>query len=317
MLRRVEKILTDGGIEKNEARAEAKLLVCEVLGFSVEEILAGKMAQNDVDGANNAHRRVCTNGEAEIMDKILDLAKKRVETKAPIQHILGFSYFMGDKFFVDENVLIPRPETELLVQSTVEIVQNNFKDYKKTLSILDIGTGTGCIPCEISKMLLDKGFCDVEIMGVDISTDALHVAIKNMEALGQQRRVIFRKSDIYSGLRPIDKFDIIVSNPPYIPISARETLQDEVKNFDPDLALFAADDMGVEFYERIINGAKKHLKALDNNDFESGYLLFELGFTNGVSQAPIVSKIAQAHGFKIEFVREDLAGIKRVICFSI
>ena len=133
----------------------------------------------------------------------------------------------------------------------------------------------------------------------------------------------------------MDKFNIIVSNPPYIPISARETLQDEVKNFDPDLALFTSDDMGVEFYERIITGAKKHLKACDDKSFdilncgneacgaglnatenEKGYLLFELGFTNGISQAPIVSKIAQEHGFRLEFIREDLAGIKRVICFS-
>ncbi len=292
MIRQVEKILTQGGIEKSEARAEAELIVTEISGLKIEKILILSSGEEFSDS---------------IKAKILNIAEQRIKTKAPIQHILGFAYFMGDKFFVDKNVLIPRPETELLVNCAAKIGRKitSAKGFQGPLNILDIGTGCGCIPIEISKSLSDV---PLEAMGVDISTDALRVAIKNMETLGEQRRVIFRKSDVFSGLRPIDKFDIIVSNPPYIPISARLTLQNEVKNFDPDLALFAPDKDGVEFYKRILEGAKKHLKP-------NGYVLFEIGFTNSISQAPIVSALGEQNGFKLEFIEKDLAGIERVMCF--
>ena len=222
MIKQVEKILIQAGIGQGEARAEAELIVCEISGLKIEEILMGCKVS------------------ALASKKILGIAEKRAKTKAPIQHILGFSYFMNDKFFVDENVLIPRPETELLVRCAADVASKTIEKqgFQGPLNILDIGTGTGCIPIEISKALPD---IPLEAMGVDISVDALRVAIKNMEALGEQRRVIFRKSDVFKGLRPIDKFDIIVSNPPYIPLSAKETLQDEVKNFDPELALFTKD----------------------------------------------------------------------------
>ncbi len=323
MIKKIEKYLIENGIEKSEAKAEANLIVCEVSGMTIENILSGKKIQNE--------------------DKIWDVAKKRAQTKAPIQHILGFAYFMGDKFFVNENVLIPRPETELLVQSAVKIAkriqgfkqteitqnkvkldtesktkdtisQRNLKEPDKnkmvnkdtkqaeTLTILDIGAGSGCVGIEISKLLVfDK---DIEIMGVDISTDALQTAIKNMESLGAQRRVIFRKSDIFSGLRENDKFDIIVSNPPYIPLSDKNNLQDEVKNFEPHLALFAKDKDGIEFYDKILKDAKKHLKT-------PGYVLFELG----INQAEKVAEIGQKYGFTLEFVEKDLSEIERVICF--
>ena len=260
----VQNILTQEGIAPNEARAEANLIITEISGLRIEEILAGKSISDNAES------------------KILDIARRRAETGAPIQHLLGFAYFMDDKFYVNKDVLIPRPETELLVRAAVDIIRQNLttEAFSGTVNVLDIGTGTGCIPIEISKALPDV---PMELMGVDISTDALRVAIKNMEALGEQRRVIFRKSDIFKGLRPIDKFDIIVSNPPYIPISAKNTLQDEVKNFDPDLALFAPDKDGVEFYARILEDAKNHLKP-------NGYVLFELGFTNGVSQSVIVDR---------------------------
>lgn len=287
----VQEILVQGGIEAGEARAEANLIITEISGLRIEEILAGKSISDNAES------------------KILETANLRAETGTPIQHLLGSAYFMGDKFYVNKDVLIPRPETELLVRAAVDIIRQNLttEAFSGTVNVLDIGTGTGCIPIEISKALPDV---PMELMGVDISTDALRVAIKNMEALGEQRRVIFRKSDIFKGLRPIDKFDIIVSNPPYIPISARETLQDEVKNFDPDLALFAPDKDGVEFYASILEDAKNHLKP-------NGYVLFELGFTNGVSQSAIVSKIAENYGFTVQFMEKDLSGTDRVIGFRL
>ncbi len=115
---------------------------------------------------------------------------------------------------------------------------------------------------------------------MDISTSALHVALKNMEALVQERRVVFRKSDIFSSIYDDEKFDIIVSNPPYIPILAKDTLDDVVKNFDPSIALFTQDKDGVEFYEKILKGAKKHLKP-------NGYVLLKLVLQTGFLKAPL------------------------------
>lgn len=338
IIKKIENFFKENGIESNDSRAEANFLVCAASGLSIEEIITGVNIQNE--------------------DEIWNLAKKRVETKAPIQHIAGFSYFMGDKFFVTPDVLIPRPETEILVQKSVEIVKklagqviegstkkHSNKDVlggqnlvSKSFNILDIGTGSGCIALEIAKNLPELACVDksagatsstlqaigqnnnvqalksaaapsLEVLGVDISTSALQVALKNMEALGQERRVVFRKSDIFSSIYDDEKFDIIVSNPPYIPILAKDTLDDVVKNFDPSIALFAQDKDGVEFYEKILKGAKKHLKP-------NGYVFFEIGFTNGISQSTIVAEIARSCGFAMEFIEKDLSGIDRVMGFS-
>ncbi len=308
VIKRIQKFFMENGLEANDARAEAEFLVCGISGFSIEEIITGCAIQNE--------------------DEIWALARKRVETGAPIQHLTGFSYFMGDKFFVNSDVLIPRPETEILVQKAVDIARNTGKNPAGgDLKILDIGTGTGCIAIEISKNLPEFNCADntcgltgcgaetaggrtLEVIGIDISTAALRIAIKNMEALEQQRRVVFRKSDIFSSIYEDEKFDIIVSNPPYIPLSLKDTLDDNVKNFDPHLALFAGDKDGVEFYRRILEGAKKHLKP-------NGYVLFELGFTNGISQSGIVSEIARKQGFDLKFIEKDLSKIDRVICFQL
>ena len=201
---------------------------------------------------------------------------------------------MGEKYIVNENVLIPRDETEILVEKAYDLVKNN----KNKIDILDIGVGSGCISCALAKKLKNK---EIEILGVDISIDALEVAIENINKLDLVRKVILRKSDIYSKIRPIEKFDLIISNPPYIPIRQKENLQNEVKNFDPDLALFAADEMGIEFYTRIINGAKNCLKP-------NGFIAFELG----INQANLVSKMLEKD-FKNIQITPDLAQIERVI----
>lgn len=272
MIKTVENILKQGGIE--EYKAEAKLIVLELSGLKLEEILLGKNIENS--------------------EKIIELAKKRVETKAPIQHLLGFSQFMGEKYLVNENVLIPRDETEILVNSAYELIKN----IKTKIDILDIGVGSGCISCALAKKLKDK---DIEILGVDISLEALEVAIENINKLDLVRKVILRKSDVYSKIRPIEKFDLIVSNPPYIPINERKNLQNEVKDFDPELALFAFDEKGIEFYKRIIEGAPNCLKP-------EGFIAFELG----INQAQFVKELLEKDFKNIEIVN-DLAGIERVI----
>ena len=219
-------------------------------------------------------------------EKILEVAKKRVETKVPIQHLLGFSRFMGEKYIVNSNVLIPRDETEILVNCAYDLIKN----HQNKLDILDIGVGSGCISCALAKKLKDK---EIEILGVDISTDALEVAIENVSKLDLVRKVILRKSDIYSKIRPIEKFDLIISNPPYIPLKERENLQNEVKNFDPELALFASDENGVEFYARIIKGAINCLKP-------NGFIAFELG----INQAQIVKNILEKEFKNIEITKD-------------
>ena len=272
MIKTVENILKQGEIE--EYQAEAKLIVLELSGLKLEEILLGKEIENK--------------------DKILELAQKRAQTKAPIQHLLGCANFMGEKYLVNENVLIPRDETEILVNSAYNLIKN----INSKIDILDIGVGSGCISCALAKKLKDK---NIEILGVDISLEALVIAIENINKLDLVRKVILRKSDVYSKIRECEKFDLIVSNPPYIPICEKEKLQDEVKNFDPELALFAPDEKGVVFYSRIIEGALNSLKP-------NGFLAMELG----INQADLVKNMLEKDFKNIEIIK-DLAGIERVI----
>jgi len=272
MIKTIENILKEGKIQ--EYQAEAKMLVLEVSGLNLEEILLGKKIENE--------------------EKIIELAKKRVETKAPIQHILGFARFMGEKYIVNRNVLIPRDETEILVNKAYDLVKN----IDSKIDILDIGVGSGCISCALAKKLKEK---EIEILGVDVSLEALEVAIENINKLDLVRKVILRKSDVYSKVRDCEKFDLIVSNPPYIPLAEKENLQEEVKNFDPELALFASDNDGVEFYEKIILGAPFFLK-------QNGFLAFELG----INQANLVKNMLEKNFENVEIIK-DLAGIERVI----
>ena len=276
MIKLIENILKKGGIE--EYQAEAKLIVLEKSGLSLEEILLGKKISSK--------------------DEIIALANKRVETKRPIQYLLGFSYFMGEKYIVNENVLIPRDETEILVNEAYELLKNK----KEKLDILDIGVGSGCISCALAKKLKDK---EIEILGVDISLDAIKIALDNINKLDLIRKVILRKSDVYSKIRECEKFDLIISNPPYIPISEKDNLQNEVQKFEPHLALFAQDENGIDFYEKIIKNAPNFLK-------KDGYLVFELG----INQAKLVKDLL-LKDFKNIKITKDLQGIERVICAQI
>ena len=266
------KILTEAGIEQNEAKIEVELILEKVTGKKLEELLF----INEFD-------------EVQIMPYI----KERIETKKPIQYILGYAHFMGEKFIVNSDVLIPRDETEILIR---EINKEIFKGAK----ILDIGTGSGIIPCMVGKYSKEKNY-DVEILGVDISNGAIHIALDNVKKLNLIRTCIFRKSDIFSNVRGDEKFDIIVSNPPYIPKKMYETIQDEVK-FEPYNALFTSDDNGLYFYKKIIADAPRFLN-------KSGFILFELM----QGQADDVFKLLLENGFKNIQIIKDLANIERVI----
>ncbi|MBO6087386.1 peptide chain release factor N(5)-glutamine methyltransferase [bacterium] len=271
-IQEILKILTDAGIEENEANIEVKLLLEHFANFSVKDFILGKkLTQNQ-------------------LNIVLKKAELRAKTRQPIQHILGFSYFMGEKFIVNPSVLIPRDETEILVRKAVEIINKKGLKYA-----LDIGTGSGCIACMIAKLT------DAQIIGLDISTDALNTALDNASELNLYNKAIFRKSDIFSNVKQGETFDIIVSNPPYIPPSQKNSIQKEV-TFDPENALFTTDENGLEFYEKITSKAPE---VLDKN----GYLLFELG----INQSKDVENIMLSYGFKDIEIIKDLAGIDRVI----
>lgn len=268
----IVKILTDSGIEPNEANVEVKLLIEHFANYGYKEIIMGKKLT------------------AEKLELVKEKAELRAKTHQPIQHIIGLADFMGEKFIVNPSVLIPRDETEILVRKAIDIINtNNFK------MILDVGTGSGCIACMIAKRT------DSQVIGLDISSDALRTALDNASKLNLNNRAIFRKSDIFSNVKEGETFDMIVSNPPYIPPVEKEKIQEEVK-FDPEIALFTKDEKGLEFYEKI---TKEAIKVLN----KGGYLMYELG----IGQSEDVKRIMQEVGFtKIE-IQKDLAGIDRII----
>ncbi len=271
-IQEIVKILIDAGIEPNEANVEVKLLIEHFAGFGVKDIIMGKKL------------------DLQKLELVKEKAELRARTRQPVQHIIGFTDFMGEKFIVNKNVLIPRDETEILVRKAVEIInENNFK------MALDVGTGTGCIACMIAKLT------DCQVIGLDISNEALNTALDNASRLNLFNKAIFRKSDIFSNVKPGESFDIIVSNPPYIPPCEKNNIQPEVK-FDPEIALFTKDEKGLEFYEKIVKNAPAILN-------KGGYLLFELG----IGQAEDVREIMEYAGFgRIEIIK-DLADIERVI----
>ncbi len=268
----IVKILTDSGIEPNEANVEVKLLIEHFAGYSLVDILMGKKLDENK------------------LKIVAEKAKLRAETHQPIQHIIGLADFMGEKFVVNPDVLIPRDETEILVRKAIEIIKTN--GYKIAL---DMCTGSGCIACMIAKLT------DCQVMGVDISTEAIHTAFKNMERFELFNKAMFRKSDLFSKIRDDEKFDLIVSNPPYIPPVMKKSIQKEV-SFEPDLALYTKDEKGVEFYRKIIEDSPKFLN-------QGGYILFELG----IGQSRDVAEILKNNGFSDIQVIKDLAGIDRVI----
>lgn len=272
----IVQILINSGIEPNEANIEVKMLIEHFADFGVKDIIMGKK----LDTAK--------------LEIVKEKAELRARTRQPIQHIIGFADFMGEKFIVNKNVLIPRDETEILVRKAIEVInQNNFK------MALDVGTGSGCIACMVAK------YTDCQIIGLDISKEALNTALDNASRLNLFNKAIFRKSDIFSNIKPNEEFDIIISNPPYIPPSEKNKIQKEV-TFDPESALFTSDEKGLEFYEKITTEAPKILK-------KGGYLMFELG----INQSENVKNIMQSNGFKEIEIIKDLAGIDRVISAKI
>lgn len=220
----------------------------------------------------------------------LQLIQKRAE-HIPLQHLTGVQEFMGLEFHVNEHVLIPRQDTEILVETALE----KLKEISNPVNLLDMCTGSGCILLSILYYMKNKK--QITGTGVDISDKALEVARENAKLLGLS--VDFLQSDLFDKIT--DKYSMIVSNPPYIRSDVIKTLQEEVREHDPMLALDGMED-GLYFYRKIISESEKYLQT-------DGYLIFEIGHDQGLD----VSNMMKDAGFRDVLIKKDLAGLDRVV----
>jgi release factor glutamine methyltransferase len=257
----------------NEAQSIADYLLEGVLGIAAGDRLAKKQLElSDDDRAT------------------LEEAVKRLKNEEPVQHVVGYGWFYGRKFYVNKNVLIPRPETEELVHWIVNSHKNG-----SALNLLDIGTGSGCIPVTIS---LEAPSLQCE--GWDISEAALEIAREN--AIKLEAIVHFKQVNILEATIEGEAFDVIVSNPPYVRDSEKTLMSKNVLDYDPDLALFVGDDDPLIFYRRIAGLARTGLK-------NGGWLYFEINEAFGTEVKDLLGSL----GYSQIELRQDINGKDRMI----
>lgn len=266
-----KEFLEKRGVES--ARLNAELIIAEIL----------KLKRLDL----------YLNYERPMMEEEMSLIRewiKRRGDKEPLQYILGKEEFYGLIFKVNKSVLIPRQDTEVLVEKAIEKLKNRVKP-----KVLDIGTGSGAISISIAKNIDDS-----VVLGVDISEDALCVAKENMEQ-NEIKNLKLIKSNVFENVN-YHEFDMIISNPPYIPDYEYETLMTEVKEHEPKTAL-VAEDNGYFFYKKIIDEGKNYLVS-------GGVILFEAGY----NQAENIGELFKQDGnYKDIEIFKDYAGIERVV----
>lgn len=263
-----------------EAELDARLLLEHVCGTDRNTLLA------------HGEREV-TARENEDYVNLISERKKHI----PLQHLTGVQEFMGLEFYVNSNVLIPRQDTEILVEEVMRHLHDGMR-------ILDMCTGSGCI---LLSLLYYSNDCTG--LGVDISEEALQTARQNEEKINAKKKeegqkelsADFVQSDLFEKLNP-KRFDIIVSNPPYIKRDVIDTLMPEVKEYEPLLALNGKED-GLYFYREILKRAGNYLTR-------GGGLFFEIGYDQG----PAVQELMAAAGFAEVEVLQDFAGLDRVVC---
>ena len=224
-------------------------------------------------------------------DKYFSLIEKHIKEDVPLSHLVGFEYFYDRKYKVTKDVLSPRMETEELIYKVIEYVKasnNNNNNFK----ILDLCTGSGIIAITLKKELEQVS---VDVIASDISEEAIEVAKENAQS--HDATIKFIKSDIFNNID--DKFDIIVSNPPYIDRKDEVTMQDNVLKYDPHLALFAEEE-GMYFYRKIIEQANDYLN-------KNGVIFFEIGY----DQKDKIIKLADMNGYSAE-VYKDINGRDRI-----
>jgi release factor glutamine methyltransferase len=249
---------------------EARLILAFVLSVDLEKLI---IISNDAEM------------EDATVGKYLALIERRVNG-VPYAYLTHNKEFMGLNFYVDENVLIPRPDTEILVESVIKL------NKKK---ILDMCTGSGCIAISLAKLINGS-----KVTAVDISSEALIIAEKNSEL--NNVKVEFIKSNLFEKIN--DKYDIIVSNPPYIQTGIINTLENEVKK-EPFISLDGGED-GLFFYREIIGKARNYL-------IPNGYLALEIGY----DQRDTVRKILEENSYEVIDTIKDIGGNDRVIISTI
>lgn len=260
-----------------------------------------------VTGISRSKYLSCQNDDIddEKLSKYERLVERRAD-KEPLQHIIGTACFFGYDYKVSPDVLVPRQETEILVERVLELAS----DYL-SLDILDLCTGSGCIAVtlflELTKAYENKESCDYDygkcdITATDISDAALDIARENANRLiGDSSKIHFVKSDMFDSLDTNNRYDIIVSNPPYIPTSDINELEPEVKDFDPRIALDGGSD-GLSCYRRIVGESVNYLR-------DSGYLFMEMGYNQGEE----IAAIMRDSGYGDIRIYKDLAGKNRII----
>ncbi|HBA62811.1 MAG TPA: peptide chain release factor N(5)-glutamine methyltransferase [Lachnospiraceae bacterium] len=273
-----EKMLRDAGIA--EASLDAWYLLEYVMGISRAMYFADSRVKLE-----------------EKQEKAYQSCIERRAARIPLQHITGVQEFMGLEFQVNEHVLIPRQDTECLVEEALLFL-------KPGMRVLDMCTGSGCILisllklCEQQNPVMWKEVPTVGV-GVDISADALEVARNNGKRL--QTDVLWKLGDLFQAVEGEAAFDLIVSNPPYIRTEVIAGLEEEVRLYDPWLALDGKED-GLYFYRRMTEECGRCLK-------KGGRLLFEIGH----DQAEAVTELMEKQGFQKIYVKKDLAGLDRVV----
>ncbi|MDO9036968.1 MAG: peptide chain release factor N(5)-glutamine methyltransferase [Lutibacter sp.] len=227
----------------------------------------------------------------------LQNALLKLKNQIPIQYIVGETAFYGLMFKVDKNVLIPRPETEELVEWIVQNLPIGRQDHKKSesLKILDIGTGSGCIAISLAKNLPNA-----QVSALDISEEALNVAKNNAEF--NQVTIDFIQADILTIQKLESDFDIIVSNPPYVRESEKDLMQQNVLSNEPHIALFVENENPLLFYDKIADLAKNHLT-------ENGVLYFEINQYLGAETVDLL----KTKGFKNIELKKDIYGVDRMV----
>lgn len=268
--------LEQAGVE--DAAIDCKLLYCHMTKVSSSQLIL-------------QYQKILQDSLCEEYFRLLDKRASGV----PLQYIIGTQEFMGFEFLVNENVLIPRQDTETLVEKAIEIIrENNIKE------VLDLCTGSGAIGISLCKICPE-----LKVTCSDISEKALSVAKLNRDQLGCKNKIKFAKGDLlepFKGKMKNKKFDMIISNPPYIRSDVIPTLQREVKDHEPMMALDGGED-GLDFYKRIINDSSKNLK-------KGGVLIFEIGHDQ---KDVIVDIIEETEMFENIIAYKDLAGRDRIV----
>ncbi len=272
LLKSTEQQLRETGIEP--PKSEAEWLLTAVLNTDRANLFL--MREHELQPNQQA------NFEA--------LLRRRLK-REPLQYILGVCAFFGFEFVVSPAVLIPRPETELLVEKVVGLAAK-FSSPR----IIDLGTGSGCIAISLAKLM-----AKARLVATDISAAALEMAQKNAQRLGVADRIEFRLADVAQpeALSVSEPFDIVVSNPPYVLETERASLQPEIREWEPAAALYVGDD-GLKFYRNIIDYCHRHLRA-------SGWVACEMASQRSVA----IAGLFREAGFHHVQIIKDLAGLER------